>query len=59
MKISNKYKNSYFFDKLTQEEETINKIENIKNKLKSRKKIKINYTNKIVENFKNKQEKIQ
>jgi hypothetical protein len=59
MKISNKYKNSYFFDKLTQEEETIKKIENIKKKLKSRKKIKINYTNKIVENFKNKQEKIQ
>jgi hypothetical protein len=59
MKISNKYKNSYFFDKLTQEEEIIKKIENIKKKLKSRKKIKINYTNKIVENFKNKQEKIQ
>jgi hypothetical protein len=63
MKISNKYKNTYFFDKLSQEEEINNKIlkfsQKLKKKYKLKKNIKKKYTNKLLENFKNKQKNIQ
>jgi hypothetical protein len=57
MKISNKFKNSYFFDKLSQEDELNNKILKFKQKLKNKFKLKKNSS--LVDTFKKKQENVQ
>lgn len=59
MKISNKYKNAYFFDKLSQKDELNNKILKFRDKLKNFKNIKKKITNQLLMNFKKKQQNIQ
>lgn len=59
MKISNKFKNSYFFDKLSQEEELSDKILKFKQKLKKKFKFNLKKNSSLVDTFKKKQENIQ
>jgi hypothetical protein len=59
MKISNKYKNAYFFDKLSQRDELNNRILKFKNKLKNNKNIKQKFAHQLLVNFKKKYKNIQ